>query len=73
MKVVDYVFEAAAALGAPAEVWSFRNSFNYDWSCQEWCFSGPSAKGPKALADMREWVERICGWLQSQYPTGPGS
>jgi hypothetical protein len=72
MEVVDYVVEAATALRAPAEVWLFRNKFNYDWSCQEWSFEGPLSKGPKTLAEMREWVERICGWLQCQYPTGPG-
>ena len=73
MDVADYVFEAAAALKAPVEVWVFRNNFNYDWSCQEWGFEGPASKGPKTLAEMGEWAARICGWLQFKYPTGPGS
>ena len=73
MEVTDYVFEAAAALRAPVEVWLFRNNFTYDWSCQEWGFAGPCSRGPTTLTEMREWVERICGWLQDQYPGGPGS
>lgn len=73
MKLENYVNEAAVALAAPQEVWLVRHNFNYDWRGQEWCFSGPCAKGTWALMDMREWVERICGWLQFNYPQGPGS
>ena len=73
MEIRDYVLEAAVALRAPLKVWSIRHNFNYDWRCREWCFVGPSLKGPKSLEEMREWVERILGWLQFKYPTGPGS
>jgi hypothetical protein len=73
MELENYVIEAAAALAAPPEVWLFRHNLNYDWSGQEWRFEGPYAKGPKALTEMREWLERILGWLQFKYPQGPGS
>jgi hypothetical protein len=73
MELENYVIEAASALAAPAEVWLCRQNFNYDWSGGEWRFEGSCGKGPKALADMREWMERICGWLQFKYPQGPGS
>jgi hypothetical protein len=74
MDLVNYVFEAATALAAPAEVWLFRHNFNYDWHGQEWRFEGACAKGPKASTEIRqEWVERILGWLQFNYPQGPGS
>lgn len=71
MAIPDYVIEAANELKAPVELWLFRNHFAYDPANQEWCFHGPCAKGPKTLADAREWVERICDWLQCKYPEGP--
>jgi len=72
MELENYVIEAATALSAPAEVWLCRQQFNYDWSDEEWRFEGPCGKGPKALTEMRELMERICGWLQFKYPRGPG-
>jgi hypothetical protein len=69
MGISDYVAEAVNELNAPA-VWLFRNKFDFDYAGQEWCFTGSCFKGPKSLADAREWVEKICGWLQYQYPDG---
>ncbi|MFI5330164.1 MAG: hypothetical protein ACHQ2F_03900 [Desulfobaccales bacterium] len=71
MGIPDYVIEAVSELRAPVGLWLFRNHFTYDWASQEWCFHGPYSKGPKTLAEVREWVERICGWLQYRYPEGP--
>jgi hypothetical protein len=71
MGITDYVIEAAQELRAPVDLWSFRNHFAYDAASQEWCFRGACSKWPKTLAETREWVERICGWLQYKYPEGP--
>ena len=71
MELENYVIEAAAALAAPAEIWLCRHNFDYDWNGQEWRFEGSCGKGPNALTELREWVERICGWLQYKYPQGP--
>jgi hypothetical protein len=71
MGIPDYVIEAANELRAPVELWLFRNHFAYDPASQEWCFHGPFSKVRQSLADAREWVERICGWLQHRYPEGP--
>lgn len=71
MKIVDYVMEAAEELDAPVELWLFRDQFQYDPADQEWCFNGACGKGPKSLADAREWVTKICGWLQYRFPDGP--
>jgi len=73
MEIADYVVEAADELEAPVELWLLRNRFNFDPASQEWCFHGPCAKGPKNLSEAREWVARICGWLQYKYPEGPAA
>lgn len=71
MQVENYIIEAAVALAAPPKVWRLRTSFNYDGRGQEWCFEGPRAPGGQALTDVHEWAQRICGWLQFNYPLGP--
>ncbi len=71
MEIPEYIIEATNELKAPVELWIFRDHIAYDPASQEWCCHGPFAKGPKTLADAREWVERICGWLQCKYPEGP--
>ncbi len=71
MEITDYFIEAAIELDAPVDLWLFRNNFTYDQANQEWRFQGACSKGPKSLADAREWVEKICGWLQYNYPEGP--
>jgi hypothetical protein len=68
MGITNYVIEAANELKAPVELWHWRNNFAFNAASQEWCFHGPCGKGPKTLAEAREWVERICGWLQYKYP-----
>ncbi len=73
METTDYFIEAVIELDAPVDLWLFRNNFIYDPANQEWCFQGASSKGPKSLADAREWVEQICAWLQQNYPEGPAA
>jgi hypothetical protein len=71
MEITEYVIEAAHELKAPVELWLLRDKFVFDPESQEWCFRGPCSKGPKNFSEAREWVERICGWLQNKYPEGP--
>ncbi len=71
MEISNCVIEAANELRAPVGLWLFRNHFAYDPASQEWGFHGPYSKGRKTMAETREWVERICGWLQYKYPEGP--
>lgn len=71
MGISDYLSEAVNALNAPAELWLFRDKFDFDCAGQEWCFRGSCFKGPKSLVDVREWAEKICGWLQYKYPEVP--
>jgi hypothetical protein len=67
----DYVGEAAEALDAPGEIWLFRNHIFYDPANQEWRFSGSDLQGLKFVGEVRDWVLKICGWLQWKYPEGP--
>jgi len=69
--ISDYVIEATSKLSAPVERWLMRQNFYYDLAYQVWRFQGVCPKGPKILAEAREWVEKICGWLQYKYPDGP--
>jgi hypothetical protein len=71
MGISECVVEAASELSAPGELWLMRHKFDYDPSNQEWRFQGACSKGPKSLAEAKEWVEKICGWLQYKYPAGP--
>ena len=71
MEIHDCVREAVESLGVPQELRGLQNNFDYDPVCREWGFDGFFFKGPKALTDPRLWVERICEWLQVNYPDGP--
>ncbi|MHB8066570.1 MAG: hypothetical protein ACYDIC_01575 [Desulfobaccales bacterium] len=71
MSNADYVSEAAEALEAPGEIWLFRYDFSYDHGSREWCFSGSGFQGLKFVGEVRDWILRICDWLQSKYPEGP--
>ncbi len=71
MKISECVIEAASELNAPGDLWFIRHNFDYDLANQEWLFQGACGKRPKSLAEAREWVEKICGWLQYKYPEGP--
>ena len=67
----DCVLEAVATLGAPEELRRLRKNFDYDPVCREWGFDGYYFKGPKTLVDPGVWVQKICDWLQVNYPDGP--
>ena len=69
--VIDCVLEAVATLGAPEEMRRLRDNFDYDPVYQEWGFDGYYFKGTKALVDPGVWVQKICDWLQVNYPDGP--
>ncbi len=71
MSNTDYVVEAAEALEAPGEIWLFRHDFLYDFASQEWRFSGSDFRGLQFVGDVRDWILRICDWLQGKYPQGP--
>jgi hypothetical protein len=71
MAMADYILEAAQELQAPAELGFWRNFFVFETASQEWCFRGLGSQGFETLPDARQWVERICGWLQYKYPEGP--
>ena len=67
----DYVVEAAEALDAPGEIWLFRNKIWYDSASRKWLFNGSCLPGLKFIGETRDWVLRICAWLQYRYPEGP--
>jgi hypothetical protein len=67
----DYVGEAAEALEAPGEIWLFRHDFFYDHASREWRFKGADFPGLKFAGEVRDWLFRICDWLQGNYPAGP--
>ena len=69
--VRECVLEAVTALGAPEEMRRLRESFDYDPVYHEWGFDGYYFKGAKALVDPGVWVQKICDWLQVNYPDGP--
>jgi len=70
MGKANCVFEAAVALEAPGELLAYRHNFIYDPAGQEWCFTDDLEES-ELLDHLKEWVGRICGWLQYQYPDGP--
>ncbi len=67
----DYLVEAAEALEAPGEIWLYRQEIFYDPASQEWRFSGADFPGLKFAGEVRNWILRICDWLQGRYPEGP--
>ena len=67
----DYVVEAAEALDAPGEIWLFRHKISYDPVSRRWHLTGSGSTGLKFIGETRNWVLRICGWLQNKYPEGP--
>jgi hypothetical protein len=67
----DYLGEAAEALEAPGEIWLFRNRIYYDRDSREWRCSGSDCQGLKFAGEVRDWLLRICDWLQCNYPEGP--
>lgn len=71
MENTGYVVEAAEALGAPGEIWLFQHDFLYDHARHEWRFSPTDLKGLKFVGEVRDWILRICDWLQYKYPEGP--
>jgi hypothetical protein len=71
MGIQACVLEAVDTLGAPEELRRMRDNFDYDPVYREWGFDGYCFKGSKALADPGAWVQKICDWLQANYPNGP--
>lgn len=67
----ECVLEAVETLGAPEELYCLRDNFDYDPVYREWGFDGYCFKGTKALMDPGLWVQKICDWLQVNYPDGP--
>jgi hypothetical protein len=65
------VLEAVETLGVPEELHRMKDNFDYDPVYREWGFDGYYFKGPKALIDPVVWVQKICDWLQANYPAGP--
>ncbi len=71
MDIQECVLEAVETLGAPEELRRLQDNFDYDPVYREWGFDGYFFKGPKALVDPGVWVQKICDWLQVNYPDGP--
>ena len=71
MDIQDCVVEAVQALGAPEELRRLQDNFNFDPVYREWGFDGYFFRGPKALVEPQVWVQKICDWLQINYPRGP--
>jgi hypothetical protein len=71
MDIQACVFEAVKTLAAPEELRPLQDNFDYDPVYREWGFDGYYFKGPKALVDPGVWIQKICGWLQVNYPDGP--
>jgi hypothetical protein len=69
--IKKFVLEAIAALGAPEDVYGLRENFDYDPVYREWGFDGYYFKGSKAQVEPEVWVQKICDWLQVNYPDGP--
>ncbi len=69
--IQEFVLEALETLGAPEELRRLQENFDYDPVHLQWGFDGYYLKGPKALEDPRVWVQKICDWLQANYPHGP--
>jgi len=67
----DYVAEAAEALDAPGEMWLFRHKISYDPVSRRWRLTGSGLTELKFIGETRNWVLRICAWLQGKYPEGP--
>jgi len=70
MDIKACVSEAVKTLGYPEELRPLQDNFDYDPVCREWGFDGYYFKGTKALVDPGVWVQRICDWLQDNYPDG---
>ena len=73
MVISRYIIEAAMALNAPVELWPYGENFDYDPAVQEWCFREDCLDQPASWTNLKEWMERMCGWLQYKYPDGPGA
>jgi hypothetical protein len=71
MGIFPCIIEAAVALHAPVELWPYGKNFAYDPAVQEWSFREDYLDRPEAWTDLKEWMERMCGWLQYKYPAGP--
>jgi len=67
----DQVVEEAEALDAPGEIWLFRHKILYDPASRKWLFSGSGLPVLKFIGEIRDWVLKICAWLQCPYPGGP--
>ena len=67
----ECVLEVVETLGAPEEMRRLRDNFDYDPVYREWGFDGYYFKGSKVLEDPGVWVQKICDWLQVNYPNGP--
>jgi hypothetical protein len=71
MGISPCFIEAARALNAPLELWPYRKNFDYDPAAQEWSFTEDYLDREESLTNLKEWMERMCGWLQYKYPDGP--
>ena len=70
MDIQERVREAVETLGAPDELRRRLDNFDCDPVYREWGFDGYYFKGPKSEADTGMWVQKICDWLQVNYPDG---
>ncbi len=70
MRIANCIFEAAMALEVPGELLMYPQIFVYDPADQEWRFT-EDLEEPEILDHLKEWMEKMCGWLQYQYPDGP--
>jgi hypothetical protein len=71
MGIFPGIMEAALALRASVELWPYGRNVAYDPALQEWSFRADYADPPESQANLTEWMERMCGWLQYKYPDGP--
>jgi hypothetical protein len=71
METAYCVAQAVNALNIPDEIRQYWIHFNYNPFLEEWDFHGFVMKGQRSIEEIIEWVNRICSWLQCQYPQGP--
>ena len=71
METAYCVAQAVNALNIPDEIRQYWIHFKYNPYLEEWGFHGFVMKGRRSIEEVIEWVNRICSWLQCQYPQGP--
>jgi hypothetical protein len=71
METAYCVAQAVNALNIPEEIRQYCIHINYNPYLEEWNFHGFIVKSRRSIEEIIEWVNRICSWLQCQYPRGP--